>query len=65
MASSIPPVDPMVASQLMSTDGPMARYVEDLRTGMRVMGGRDARDPRSVDVPFDGPDNDFQVARRW
>jgi amidase len=62
MASSIPPLDPMIASQLMSTDGPMARRVEDLRTGMRVMGGRDVRDPRSVDVPFDGPSNDVQVA---
>ena len=62
MASSIPPLDPMVASQLMSTDGPMARRIDDLRTGMRVMGGRDPRDPRSVDVPFDGPANDVQVA---
>ena len=26
------------------------------------MGGRDVRDPRSVDVPFDGPANDVQVA---
>jgi amidase len=62
MASSIPPLDPIFASQLMSTDGPMARRVEDLRTGMRVMGGRDPRDPRSVDIPFDGPPNDVQVA---
>ena len=62
MASSIPPLDPMIASQLMSTDGPMARRVEDLRTGMRVMGGRDVRDPRSVEVPFDGTPNDVQVA---
>jgi amidase len=62
MASSIPPLDPMVASQLMSTDGPMARRVEDLRTGMRVMGGRDPRDPRSVDVHFDGRPDDVQVA---
>jgi amidase len=52
MASSIPPLDPMLASQLMSTDGPMARRVGDLRVAMQVMGGRDTRDPRSVDVPF-------------
>jgi amidase len=52
----------MIASQLMSTDGPMARRVEDLRTGMRVMSGRDVRDPRSVDVPFDRPSGDVQVA---
>jgi amidase len=62
MASSIPPLDPMIASQLMSTDGPMARRVDDLRAGMRVMGGRDVRDPRSVDVPFDGPTNHVEVA---
>jgi amidase len=62
MASSIPPLDPMVASQLMSTDGPMARRIDDLRNGMRVMGGRDPRDPRSVDVAFDGPAKDVQVA---
>jgi amidase len=62
MASSIPPLDPMIASQLMSTDGPMARRVEDLRAGMRVMGGRDVRDPRSVDVPFESPSNHVQVA---
>ena len=52
----------MIASQLMSTDGPMARRIEDLRVGMQVIGGRDVRDPRSVDVPFDGPPNDIQVA---
>jgi amidase len=62
MASSIPPLDPMIASQLMSTDGPMARRVADLRMGMRVMSGRHPRDPRSVDVPFDGPTNDVHVA---
>jgi amidase len=62
MASSIPPIDPMIASQLMSTDGPMARRVADLRTAMRVMGGRDVRDPRSVDVPFDAPASDVAVA---
>ena len=61
MASSIPPVDPMIASQLMSTDGPMARRVSDLRTAMAVMGGRDPRDPRSIDVALDGPPVHAQV----
>jgi amidase len=62
MASSIPPVDPVIASQLMSTDGPMARRIADLRAAMEVMGGRDPRDPRSVDVPLAGPASDAQVA---
>lgn len=54
-AVSIPPLDPAVAVQLMLSDGPMARTVADLRYGMQVLNGRDPRDPRSVDVPFDGP----------
>lgn len=62
MAGSIPPIDPMVAAELMATDGPMARRVADLRLGMSVLGGRDVRDPRSVDVPFDGPPADPMVA---
>lgn len=61
MASSITPLDPMLAAQVMATDGPMARRVADLRLGMAVLGGRDVRDPRSVDVPFDGPPPDAQV----
>src|SRR4051794_1429452 len=53
-ASSIPPLDPMFAAQLMATDGPMARSVRDLRLGMEILNGRDARDPGSVDVALDG-----------
>jgi amidase len=61
-ASSIPPLDPMFAGQLMATDGPMARSVRDLRLGMEVLNGRDVRDPRSVDVALDGPPPLVRVA---
>jgi amidase len=61
-ASSIPPIDPMVAGQLMATDGPMARSVRDLRLGMEVLSGRDVRDPGSVDVPLDGAAPPVRVA---
>ena len=54
--------NPGLASQVMLTDGPMARSVADLRTAMEVIHGRDPRDPRSVTVPLDGPDTHRQVA---
>jgi amidase len=60
--TSIPPLDPMVAGEMMATDGPMARTVADLRLGMQILGGRDIRDPRSVDVPLVGPSPDVLVA---
>jgi amidase len=53
--TSLPPLDPSLAVQLMATDGPMARTVADLRLGLEILGGRDIRDPRSVDAPLDGP----------
>jgi amidase len=61
-ASSVPPVDPSVAAQLMATDGPMARSVADLRLAMQILNGRDPRDPRSVDVALDGAAPAAQVA---
>jgi len=54
--------NPGLASQVMLTDGPMARSVADLRTAMEVLHGRDPRDPRSVTVPLDGPDTHRRVA---
>ncbi len=54
--------NPPLASQVMLTDGPMARSVADLRTAMEVLHGRDPRDPRSVTVPLDGPDTQRRVA---
>ncbi|MEA3055993.1 MAG: amidase [Actinomycetota bacterium] len=61
-ASSIPPLDPMAAAQLMASDGPMARSVRDLRLGMEVLNGREQRDPLSVDVALDGPPPPVRVA---
>ena len=54
--------NPALSSQIMRTDGPMARAVSDLRTAMGILNGRDIRDPRSVDVPLDGPDAKRQAA---
>jgi len=46
--------DPMVARQLMAVAGPMARSVADLEAMLRVTIGRHPRDPRTVDVAYDG-----------
>jgi len=43
-------------SQLMSAQGPLARSVADVRLGLRVMAGRDVRDPFWVPAPLDGPE---------
>ena len=61
MAGAIP-FDMGIAVQLMATEGPMARTVRDLRVGLEIMAGRDARDPRTVDVPLDGPAPATRVA---
>ena len=36
------------------TDGPMARKVEDIKTGLSILSGRHIDDPNSVDVPLEG-----------
>jgi amidase len=54
-ASSLRPYDHGFAIQAMAVEGPMARSVADLRLGLSVLAGRDIRDPRSVDVPLEGP----------
>lgn len=43
-----------ITTQLMAAQGPMTRTVRDARIAMQVMSMGDARDPRWVDVPFDG-----------
>ena len=48
MASSNPPEDMMVASQMMVVEGPMARHVTDVRAAFDVLAGPDIRDPRSL-----------------
>lgn len=44
----------LLAVQLMNVQGPMARRVADVRLGLRVLMGAHARDPWSIDAPFEG-----------
>ena len=55
-AHSLPPEDASIAFQLMTSEGPMARRVADVRAGLEVMAGWHPRDPRSVDAPLVGPE---------
>ncbi|MET9882080.1 amidase [Streptomyces sp. NPDC006430] len=48
------PEDPGPASQMLVTDGPLARTVGDLRRAYEVLAGTDPRDPRAVPVPLYG-----------
>ncbi|MBO8186478.1 amidase [Streptomyces spirodelae] len=50
------PDDPGPASQMLVTDGPLARSVTDLRLAYEVLAGTDPQDPRAVPVPVDGPE---------
>ncbi|MCO1661080.1 amidase [Pseudonocardia humida] len=56
-STAIPPVDSSLAFQLMAVNGPMARHVDDVRLGLRVMNGPDPRDPESLPVPLSFPDD--------
>ncbi|MET8976544.1 amidase [Streptomyces sp. NPDC004539] len=49
------PDDPGPASQILVTDGPLARTVGDLRLAYETLAGTDPRDPRAVPVPLYGP----------
>ncbi|MEC8998870.1 MAG: amidase [Actinomycetota bacterium] len=46
--------EPLLGRQWMAVAGPMARSVADLAAMMRATVGRHPRDPRTVDVPYDG-----------
>ncbi|MCX4956815.1 amidase [Streptomyces virginiae] len=48
------PDDPGPASQMLVTDGPLARSVGDLALAYEVLAGTDPRDPRAVPVPTYG-----------
>ncbi|MEU6966137.1 amidase [Kitasatospora aureofaciens] len=48
------PDDPGPASQLLVTDGPLARSVADLRLAYETLAGPDPRDPRAVPAPLYG-----------
>ncbi len=51
---SAPAERPLMA-QFMSSQGPLARTVADVRLGLEVMSRRDARDPWWVPAPLTGP----------
>jgi amidase len=44
-----------IGAQMMSSAGPIARTVEDLRVSLVAMSAPDTRDPWWAPVPFDGP----------
>ncbi|MET8625282.1 amidase [Kitasatospora sp. NPDC004669] len=61
------PDDPGPASQLLVTDGSLARTVADLRLAYETLAGPDPRDPRAVPAPLYGgplfgPDGPPRVA---
>jgi amidase len=45
-----------IGPQISAVSGPLARTVGDLRIALRVMSGKDARDPWWVPAPLEGPD---------
>ncbi|MGO4715494.1 amidase family protein [Bradyrhizobium sp. 2TAF24] len=44
-----------ITAQMMSVQGPLARSIADLRAGLAVMAGPDARDGNWVPAPLEGP----------
>jgi amidase len=50
-----------LAIQMTHCQGPMARRVADLRLALRIISAPDARDPRWVPAPFDGPAIDGRI----
>ncbi|MBS9404553.1 hypothetical protein KG088_13015 [Halomonas sp. TRM85114] len=47
--------DGYLSAQVMLTDGPIARSVDDLRLVLELVHGQHVRDPRSVTVALEGP----------
>jgi amidase len=60
-ATTIPPLDTVLAIQLMAVNGPMARRVEDLRAALGPISAYDPRDPWQAPVPLEGPPVDSPV----
>jgi amidase len=55
-------VDPGLDSQVMAVSGVMARRVEDVVLGLKVVMGAHPSDPQSVDVPYRGPREARRIA---
>ena len=51
---------PLMA-QFMSSQGPLARHVTDVRLGLEVMAQRDPRDPWWVPAPLEGPKREMPI----
>ena len=46
--------DRFIGAQLMAVSGPLARSIEDLELGLKVMANHDHRDPWSINMPLEG-----------
>jgi amidase len=53
-AGYIPSEDRLLVSQLLMSQGPMARRIADVRLGLQVLMGAHPRDPWSIEAPFAG-----------
>ena len=53
-AGYVPSEDRLLVSQLLMSQGPMARRVADVRLGLQVLMGAHPRDPWSIEAPFAG-----------
>ncbi len=62
MASVTDPTLRPINSQVMVAEGVLARRVDDVRRGLRVVMGSHPRDPQAVDVPLEGPARPRRVA---
>jgi amidase len=61
-ATTVPPLDPPMALQIMWADGPMARTIADLRLAFGPISAPDPRDPWQVPAPLEGPPVPRRVA---
>ena len=61
-ATTVPPLDPPMAIQIMGVHGPMARTVADLRLAFEPISMSDPRDPWQVPAPLQGPPAPRRVA---
>ena len=51
-ATTVPPEDPLISTQQMAVEGPMARCVADVRAAFQEVAGAHVRDPISVPASF-------------
>jgi amidase len=60
-AACTEPGAPPISIQLLNCQGPMARHIADLRLTLGILSGADARDPRWVPAPLQGPRIDGRI----